>query len=92
MAAQSTRAAKLAGLRRMLDELDANPLLPVPTAVTYDVAAESDLDGFEAVSRIAHRLDVPLASSLMGTQRAAKQFGPVTLAYVYHPALVVGSR
>ena len=34
MAAESTRAAKLAGLRRMLDELDANPLLPVPTERT----------------------------------------------------------
>lgn len=89
MATESTRAAKLAGLRRMLDELDAHPMLPVPTAVTYDVVAENDLAGFEAVSRIAHRLDVPLASALNGTQRATRQFGPVRLTYVYHPALVV---
>lgn len=84
-----TRPAKLAGLRQLLDHLDAHPLLPVPTTVTIDVHVERDADGFEEIARIAARLGVAPVSTPFGTARAACKFGPVTLAYVYHPALVV---
>ena len=80
-----TRAAKLAGLRQLLDHLDANVPLPIPTTITIDVHAQNDLDGFEQVARAAARLGVTVASTPNGTQRAAKRFGPVEYAVMYHP-------
>lgn len=83
--APTTRHGALSGLRQLLDHLDAHPSLPVPTTVTVDVHAENDLAGFEAVARAAHQLCVTPVSTPNGTQRAAKKFGPVTYAVVYHP-------
>lgn len=81
------RSARLAGLRQLLDYLDANIPLPVPTSITIDVHAQSDLDGFEQVAHAAARLDATVATTPNGTRRAARQFGPVTYAVMYHPAV-----
>ncbi len=85
MAGTISRVGRLAGLRRLLDELDAHPTLPVPSTVTVEVRAGNDLDGFEAVARAAHLLGVTALSSPNGTYRASRDFGRVTYAVVYHP-------
>jgi hypothetical protein len=85
MAGTIRRVGALAGLRKMLDELDAHPTLPVPSTVTVNVHADNDLDGFERVTRAAHVMGVPAVTTAKGTQRAEKKFGTVTYAVEYYP-------
>ena len=87
-----TRARHLGGLRQLLEHLDAHPQLPIPTTITVEVHTSNDLDGFEEVARAAHRLGVRVQSAPNGTQRASRDFGPVTYAVVYHPTLPGVSR
>lgn len=75
----------LAGLQELLIELAAHTNLPVPKVITVDVHAENDLIGFEVVGRASAHLGVTVHTAPNGTQRAVRQFGPVTYAVVYTP-------
>lgn len=91
MAEPRTRFDELHGLRHLQAYLEAHPRLPVPTTITIDVHARTDADGFEAVARAAYHLGVNPVSTPNGTQRAARKFGPVTYAVVYHPINVAAT-
>jgi hypothetical protein len=92
MRLEVTRSEKLRGLRQLLDFLDMHPRLPVPTVITMTIAAENDLEGFEAMARLAHRTGHRVETAMDGTQRLDLRFGPTTYAIVYHPQNVGSIR
>jgi len=81
----AAQARQLRGLLDMVNFLATHHAVPIPTTITVEVHAPSDLDGFEKVARAAHHLGVTALSTPNGTQRASRKFGPVTYAVVYHP-------
>lgn len=82
-----SRTAALNGLRDLVAFLDAHPHVPVPTQITVEPHAARDADGFEQIARIARHLRVAAVAAPNGTRRAARTFGPVTFAALYHPAV-----
>jgi len=86
MSPASARARQLRGWLDLVNFMATHEQqVPIPTTITYDVRAETDMDGFEQVARIAHRMGVTPVTTPNGTHRAEKKFGPVTYAVVYHP-------
>lgn len=81
------RVQALNGLRDLVAFLDAHPAIPVPTQITVEPHAATDLDGFEQLARIAHHMLARTVTTPNGTQRVSRRFGPVTLAAVYYPAV-----